>query len=62
MSVAEVNSMDDDVAHVDLPYLTTTLIVNIFQSVTLFDDMFSPLEILQRTLHDHAIFTEFWDL
>jgi hypothetical protein len=62
VSHADVSSTDDDVAPVDLPCLTTTLTVNIFQSVTLFDESFAPLEILRHALHDHAIFTEFWEL
>jgi hypothetical protein len=62
MSTANINNMDDDVAHVDLPCLTTILTVNIFQSVTLFDEPFVSLEILQCTLQDHAIFTQFWEL
>jgi hypothetical protein len=40
------SSTDDDVAPVDLPCLTTTLTVNIFQTVTLFDEPFASLEIL----------------
>jgi hypothetical protein len=62
LSHADVSSTDDDVAPVDLPCLTTTLTVNIFQSVTLFDESFVSLEILRCALHDHAIFTEFWEL
>jgi hypothetical protein len=46
MSAAEINSMDDDVDLVDLPCLTTTLTVNLFQNVTLFDESFVSLEIL----------------
>jgi hypothetical protein len=47
---------------VHLPCLTATLTTNIFQTVTLFDKSFAPLEILQRTLHDHFVFTDFWGL
>lgn len=62
MSATDVNNMDDDVAPIDLPCLTTTLTMNIFESVTLFDESFVPLESLQHALHDHAIFNEFWEL
>jgi hypothetical protein len=62
MSAADVSSTDDDVPPADWPCLTATLTVNIFQTVTLFDEPFAPLEILRRALHDHAIFTEFWEL
>jgi hypothetical protein len=62
MSVVDVSSTDDDVAPVDLPYLTATLTANIYQSVTLFDESFAPLEILRHSLHDHTISTEFWEL
>jgi hypothetical protein len=44
--LSDVSSTDDDVAPVDLPCLTTTLTVNIFQTVTLFDESFASLEIL----------------
>jgi hypothetical protein len=54
--------MDDDVAPVDLPYLTATLTVNIFQYVTLFENSFVLLEILQCSLHDHAISSEFLEI
>jgi hypothetical protein len=46
----------------NLPCLIATLTANIFQTVTLFDEPFVPLKILQHALHDHAIFTEFWEL
>jgi hypothetical protein len=46
MSSIDINYIDDYVALVDLPCLTTTLTVNIFQSVTLFDELFVLLEIL----------------
>ena len=62
MSAADVSNTDDDVAPVDFPYLTTTLTVNIFQFITLLDDPFASLEILQCPLRDHAIFTEFWEI
>jgi hypothetical protein len=62
MLTSNVSSMDDDVAPIDLPCLTTILTANIFQSVTLFDEPFSPLEILRCDLHDHAMFTEFWEI
>jgi hypothetical protein len=61
-SSCHVSSMDDDVAPIDLPCLNTTFTMNIFQYVTLFDESFVSLEILQRALHDYAIFTEFWKL
>jgi hypothetical protein len=61
MSATNISSTDDDVAPIDFPYLTATLTVNIFQSVTLFDELFASLEILRHALHDHAIFIEFWD-
>jgi hypothetical protein len=62
MSTVDISRKDDDVALVDLPYLTTTLTMNIFQSITLFEESFASLEILRRTLHYHAIFIEFWEL
>ena len=62
MSTIDVNIMDDDVSPADWPYLTATLTVNIFQTVTLFYEPFALLEILKRTLWDHAIFTEFWEI
>jgi hypothetical protein len=34
-------STDDDVSPIDWPCLTATLTVNIFQTVTLFDDPFA---------------------
>jgi hypothetical protein len=37
---------DDDVSPADWPCLTATLTVNIFQTVTLFDESFASLEIL----------------
>jgi hypothetical protein len=42
----DVNSMDDDVSPTDWPCLTATLTVNIFQTVTPFDESFALLEIL----------------
>jgi hypothetical protein len=47
---------------VDWPCLTATLIANIFQTVAPFDEPFAPLERLQDALHDHVVFTEFWEL
>jgi hypothetical protein len=44
------------------PYLTATLTMNIFKIVTLFDESFASLESLRHTIHDHVIFTEFWEL
>jgi hypothetical protein len=60
MSVADVNNIDDDVAPIDLPCLTTTLTANIFQTVTPFDDTFASLEILRCDIRDHVVFTELW--
>jgi hypothetical protein len=62
MSAVDVRSTDDDVAPIDLPYLTATLTVNIFQSVTPFDETFTPLENLRRSLNDHVISMDFWEL
>ena len=59
---ADINSTDDDMSPSNWPYLTTTLTADIFQTITLFDDSFVSLESLRRALHDHAIFTEFWEL
>ena len=62
MSAADMSCMNDNEAPVDLPYLTATLTVNIFQFVTLFDESFASLEILRRALQGHAIFTKFLEL
>jgi hypothetical protein len=62
MSPTDVSSMNNDVSPADWSWLTVSLTTNIFQTVTLFDEPFAPLEILQRALRDHAIFTKFWEL
>jgi hypothetical protein len=46
----------------DWSWLTASLTVNIFQTVTPFEESFDSLEILRRALRDHAIFTKFWEL
>jgi hypothetical protein len=43
MLAVDVSNTDDDVSLVDW---SSSLTVNIFQTVTLFDEPFSPLEIL----------------
>jgi hypothetical protein len=62
MSAVDVNSTDDDVSPIDWSWLTTSFTVNIFETVTPFDEPFILLEILRRALRDHAIFNEFWEL
>jgi hypothetical protein len=62
MSDADVNNTDDDVSPTYWPCLTITLTLNIFQTVTLFDDSFALLEILRCALHDHVVLTDFWEL
>jgi hypothetical protein len=56
-TAADVNNMNDEVSLADWSWLTASLTMNIFQIVTPFDEPFASLEILQRTLRDHAIFT-----
>jgi hypothetical protein len=63
MSVVDImQHTDDDVSPADWSWLTASLTVNIFQTITPFDEPFAPLEILRHALRDHAIFTEFWEL
>jgi hypothetical protein len=45
----------------DWARLTKTLTVNIFRSVTPFDEPFMPLEILRHALRDDVIFLSFED-
>jgi hypothetical protein len=62
VSTVDVSSTDDEVSPADFSWLTTYLTVNIFQTITLFDELFAPLEILRHALRDHVIFTKFWEL
>jgi hypothetical protein len=55
----DVSSTDVDSSPADWARLTKTLTVNIFRSVTLFDEPFTSLEILRRALHDDVGFTKF---
>jgi hypothetical protein len=59
MSVADINSTENEVSPANWSWLTASLTMNIFQTITSFDESFVPLEILRRALRDHAIFTEF---
>jgi hypothetical protein len=54
--------MDVDVSHAVWSWLIASLTMNIFQTITPFYELLAPLEILQRTLRNHVILTEFWEL